>query len=120
MTPKDPRFKPLAIRSPRGARSTEIDWADGHKAIYPHAVLRGYCPCAGCQGHTGEIRRVETRDEQLELDDLEPVGGYALSLTWFDGHASGIYSYPYLRSLCRCPGCLPSAGSPDDEPLPGP
>jgi len=104
---KDPRFKPLAIRSPRGTRTTEIDWADGHKAIYPHDVLRGYCPCAGCQGHTGEIRFLETTDAQRELDDIQRVGGYALSLTWFDGHASGIYSFRFLRSLCQCAACRP-------------
>jgi len=93
---KDPRFKPVAIRSPRGARTTEI---------YPHAILRGYCPCATCQGHSGEVRLVETRDDQLELEDITPVGGYALGLKWFDGHDSGIYSYAYLRSLCQCPQC---------------
>ncbi|HLK39388.1 MAG TPA: DUF971 domain-containing protein [Polyangiaceae bacterium] len=102
---KDPRFKPVAIRSPRGGRVTEIDWADGHKGVYPHDVLRGYCPCAGCQGHSGEIKLVETRDDQLELEDIEIVGGYALSLKWFDGHASGIYSFTYLRTLCRCEAC---------------
>jgi DUF971 family protein len=104
---KDPRLKPLAIRSPRGTRTTEIDWADEHKGIYPHDVLRGYCPCAGCQGHTGEIRFLETTDAQRELDDIQPVGGYALSLTWFDGHASGIYSFRFLRALCQCAACRP-------------
>ena len=88
MTNKDPRFKPVAIRSPRGARTSEIDWADGHKGVYPHAVLRGYCPCAGCQGHTGTIRFVEASGVQLELDEIEPVGNYALRLAWFDGHGS--------------------------------
>jgi len=102
---KDPRFKPVAIRSPRGARVTEIDWADGHKGVYPHDVLRGYCPCAGCQGHTGEIAFVETKGDQQQLEDIEPVGGYALALAWFDGHASGIYSFKYLRALCQCPAC---------------
>ncbi|MDP9001620.1 MAG: DUF971 domain-containing protein [Myxococcota bacterium] len=102
---KDPHHTPVAVRSPRGARVTEIDWADGHRGIYPHAVLRGYCPCAGCQGHSGEVRFVETTDMQQELDDIEPVGGYALSLKWFDGHASGIYSFHFLRTLCRCEAC---------------
>ncbi|HEV3193910.1 MAG TPA: DUF971 domain-containing protein, partial [Polyangiaceae bacterium] len=66
-----------------------------------------YCPCAGCQGHTGEIRFLETTDAQRELDDIQPVGGYALSLTWFDGHASGIYSFRFLRALCQCAACRP-------------
>ena len=102
---RDPRIKAVAIRSPRGGRRTEIDWADGHKGEYPHEVLRGYCPCAGCQGHSGEIRFLETTDTQQELEDLEPVGNYALALHWFDGHASGIYSYVYLRALCQCAAC---------------
>jgi DUF971 family protein len=102
---KDPRFKAIAIRSPRGARVTEIDWGDAHKGVYPHAVLRGYCPCAGCQGHSGEIRFIEPSDIQLELEEIESVGGYALALKWFDGHASGIYSFVYLRRLCQCEVC---------------
>jgi DUF971 family protein len=93
---------------------TEIDWADGHKGVYPHTVLRGYCPCATCQGHTGEIRFLETSDTQQELDDIERVGGYALALKWFDGHASGIYSFKFLRSLCQCDACR----SPEHGTLP--
>ncbi len=103
---RDPEFRPIAIRSPRGGRTTEIDWADGHKSVYPHAVLRGHCPCATCQGHSGEVRFIESTDAQQELDKIEPVGGYALSLTWFDGHSSGIYSYKLLRALCQCDACL--------------
>jgi DUF971 family protein len=103
---RDPQFQPKAIRSPRGARTTEIDWADGHKAVYPHVVLRGYCPCAGCQGHSGEVKFIETTDDQQELEDIEMVGGYAVSLKWFDGHTSGIYSFKFLRSLCQCDACL--------------
>ena len=103
---REKQFQPTAIRSPRGARTTHIDWADGHKSVYPHAVLRGHCPCAGCQGHSGDVKFIETTDDQQELDKIEPVGGYALSLVWFDGHSSGIYSYKLLRALCQCDACV--------------
>jgi DUF971 family protein len=106
---QDPRYKPLAIRSPRGTRTTAIDWADGHKSIYPHGVLRGYCPCAGCQGHSGEIRFIETSDDLQEIEDFETVGGYALAIKWFDGHNTGIYSFPFLRRLCHCAECHAAA-----------
>jgi DUF971 family protein len=102
---KDSRERALAIRAPKGARLLEIDWADGHKGQYPHRVLRGYCPCAGCQGHEGPITFREPSDHQLELDDLAPVGNYALEFRWFDGHASGLYSFRYLRALCQCEAC---------------
>ncbi len=110
----DPKARCKAVRSPRGARVTEIDWADGHKGIYPHRILRGYCPCAGCQGHSGTISFIEpSGDLALELDQIEPVGNYALRLVWFDGHGSGLYSYKYLRALCHCDECRP--GSLKDE-----
>lgn len=115
---QDPRTKCLRIRSPRGARATEIDWGDGHKGIYPHAILRGYCPCAGCQGHSGTIKFVEANDAQLQLEDLAPVGNYALQLTWFDGHDSGLYSYKYLRQLCHCDECRPGPAQDDRRELP--
>ncbi len=110
----DPKFICKAVRSPRGARTTALEWADGHKGIYPHEVLRGYCPCAGCQGHSGEIRFIEPNSTQLELEDISPIGNYALSLTWFDGHSGGIYSFKYLRALCQCDVCRP-AGEKDDR-----
>ncbi|MET0388999.1 MAG: DUF971 domain-containing protein [Polyangiales bacterium] len=102
-----PRTIPTELRAPRGARTLEIDFADGHRAIYPHEILRGYCPCAVCQGHQGPIRFVPGGD--LELTDISEVGDYALGLRWGDGHATGIYTFAFLRELCGCSECLPDA-----------
>ncbi len=110
------RLKCRAIRSPRGAKVTEIEWGDGHTGVYPHEVLRGYCPCAGCQGHEGTIKYTNPQGTQIELDDIELVGNYALKLKWFDGHDTGLYSFEYLRRLCRCEKCL--AASPNPSPSP--
>jgi DUF971 family protein len=101
----DPRITPTAVRSPYKATTTEIDWADGHKGIYPHEILRGYCPCAGCQGHGIEIKFIAGGDTSIKT--IEPVGDYALSLEWGDGHNTGIYTFRYLRDLCRCSTCVP-------------
>jgi DUF971 family protein len=98
---------PMEIRAPRGADTLEIDFEDGHCGVYPHSVLRGYCPCAVCQGHTGPIRYVASGSR--ELSDLGEVGDYALRLTWSDGHSTGIYSYRYLRSICACATCRGSS-----------
>jgi DUF971 family protein len=106
----DPKFVPTAIRSPRGAHTTEIEWGDGHKGIYPHEILRGYCPCAGCQGHSGTISFIRQEGAALEIDDMEVVGNYAIQIKWFDGHGSGLYSYTYLRSLCQCGQCAAPHG----------
>ena len=93
----EPRFRPTAIKAPHGARLFEVTWADGPIMSYPHEILRGYCPCAGCQGHSGAIRF--QAGGNLELREIERVGNYALSFTWGDSHSSGIYSFRYLRTL---------------------
>jgi DUF971 family protein len=93
----EPRFRPTAIKAPHGAQIFEVTWADGLTVPYPHEILRGYCPCAGCQGHSGEIRFQDGGN--TELREIERVGNYALSFTWGDSHSSGIYSFRYLRTL---------------------
>lgn len=101
----DRSLVPIAVRSPFRAQATEIDWADGHTGKYPHEILRGYCPCAGCQGHGATIRFVKGGDTSIRT--LEPVGDYALSFEWNDGHNTGIYTFRYLRALCQCDTCVP-------------
>jgi len=91
---------PLEVRRDVAARTVQIDWSDGHRSEYPFAYLRGWCPCAACQGHSGEKRYVHGGDDGLEK--IAPVGRYALNFTWGDGHETGIYSYQYLRHLCPC------------------
>jgi DUF971 family protein len=120
---QDPRLVPTRVKAPRNARTVEITWADGHVGVYPHDILRGYCPCATCQGHSGTIRFIPGGELQtrflpggdLELRNLTQVGNYALSFEWGDGHATGIYTFRYLRSLCQCAKCRDpeEAGHPD-------
>jgi len=97
--------EPLEVRAPKGARVLELDWSDGVTTRLPHRALRGFCPCAVCQGHQGPIEWTAATDglddDALELTDIAEVGQYALSLTWADGHATGIYSFRYLRELGR-------------------
>ena len=65
--------------------------------------LRSWCPCAMCQGHAPEAKYLGLTGQ--ELMHVEGVGNYAISLTWQDGHNTGIYSFRLLRQLCPCPAC---------------
>jgi DUF971 family protein len=44
-------------------------------------------------------------------ESASPVGNYAMSFKWNDGHASGIYSWDYLRRHCPCEACRIAAVS---------
>lgn len=102
----NPEITPTNVKAPHGADTMEITWADGHVGILPNRILRGYCPCAACQGHGGNIQWIDGGNE--ELRDIEQVGNYALQFTWGDRHSSGIYTFRYLRALCQCAECKPS------------
>jgi DUF971 family protein len=74
-----------------------ILWDDDDLSSYPFAYLRGWCPCAACQGHGAERHFVTVTDPKLV--GISRVGNYALSPRWEDGHETGIYSFEYLREL---------------------
>jgi ATP-binding protein involved in chromosome partitioning len=92
-------------------RDTEMDilrirWSDGVTTEYTLAGLRGWCPCASCQGHSGQRNFVAVDDPVL--DSVEGVGRYAIRFLWKDGHSTGMYPYAYLRELADFPECRPS------------
>lgn len=91
------RLTPKLVKAPHGAMVFEVEWSDGSRSVVPHEILRGYCPCATCQGHSGEI--AYKPGGNLELVEIRRVGNYALALGWADGHDSGIYSFDYLHKL---------------------
>ncbi len=84
-------------------RELGVEWSDGHSGSYSFDYLRGWCPCAACQGHGRGKHFVEGQNS--DLDKISLVGNYALQMHWGDGHETGIYSYSYLRQLCPCAEC---------------
>ena len=82
-----------------------IKWDDGVESFIPLEMLRRCCPCASCHGETDVFGNVYKNPEQelspsaFQLTGLMTVGGYAIQPVWADGHATGIYSFEYLRKL---------------------
>jgi DUF971 family protein len=84
----------------------EIVWSDGHTAVYPPRLLRDACPCATCrEGRAAApapaLLPVLAPQETVPLavTGMTPVGQYAYSIEFSDGHSSGIYTLDYLREL---------------------
>ena len=91
-----------------------IEWSDGHRGVYPIRYLRQQCPCAACVDEWTGQRRIQPDSIPLliMLEDIEPVGRYALRLKWSDGHDTGIYAYSALRRMCQCEECRPKEPEP--------
>ena len=80
-----------------------ISWSDGLEQFLSLEKLRRACPCAVCNGEPDVMGRGDAparnyKSGSFALRGYDFVGGYGLSLKWADGHATGIYSYNFLRS----------------------
>ena len=96
-------MKPKQLKVNNGA--FEIAWESGETWIIPLIYLRDQCPCAGCKGetillHTYRPAAVENKTpEMYVMTGIQPVGGYAIQISWKDGHNTGLYSWEYLKQL---------------------
>lgn len=81
----------------------EIAWDDGATTRLTAAQLRGWCPCATCQGHQPGLRFREP-PAGVTLAELHEIGAYALGIRFSDGHDSGIYTWSHLRRVAELAG----------------
>lgn len=91
-----------------------VRWGDEHVSTYPFSYLRGYCPCAACQGHGGGPIKWQGAADDLGLTGVRMVGAYGINPVWSDGHDTGIFADRKLRRMCPCPACL-NLNEPVDE-----
>ena len=61
--------------------------------------LRVYSPSAEVQGHGPGQETLQLNKQNVEIEKLSPMGNYAISIHFSDGHTTGIYSWSYLHHL---------------------
>lgn len=78
-----------------------ITWPDGTETRIVNKALRASCQCALCINEfTGEpILDPDTIPADLRVEDIQPLGNYAVAITWSDGHSSGIYSWDHFKKI---------------------
>ena len=75
-----------------------VAWGDEHVSTYPIQRLRGYCPCAVCQGH-GSSKVTFVQNSCAAIFDAQLVGRYAVHFKFADAHDTGIFRWETLRKL---------------------
>lgn len=86
-----------------------ILWQDDREDRLPWKLLRESCPCATCLTARREPPKPEPSSvlpilsleeaQPLKPTAMQPMGNYAYSIHFNDGHNSGIYSLELLREL---------------------
>lgn len=93
-----------------GTNQLVIEWSDRSRRLYTARELRDGCPCATCREKASKpapattglmsLPIVTASDMQpLVIQGMQPVGNYAYSIRFSDGHDTGIYSFELLQSL---------------------
>ena len=90
---------PTEIRAIRDERRLEIDFDDGRTFSLPAELLRVESPSAEVQGHSPRQKTIVAGKRTVGITAVDPVGNYAVRITFDDGHATGLFSWRYLREL---------------------
>ncbi|RMD79517.1 MAG: DUF971 domain-containing protein [Gammaproteobacteria bacterium] len=92
---------PTELRLHRRSRTLEVAFGPGERYRLPCELLRVYSPSAEVQGHGPGEGVLVVGKEGVGVEAIEPVGRYGVRLRFDDGHATGIYTWAYLRRLGR-------------------
>ena len=91
--------QPVEIRLEKKARLLRISFDDGVEFALSCELLRVYSPSAEVRGHSPGQERLEINKENVNIDQIVPMGTYAVALHFDDGHDSGIFTWDYLYEL---------------------
>ncbi|MCB5184971.1 DUF971 domain-containing protein [Methylobacillus gramineus] len=97
LSPDSPR--PTDIRLHQASRKLDISFDNGLSGTLSCEFLRVYSPSAEVRGHGAGQEVLQTGKQDVNITAIEPIGHYAVKLTFTDGHNSGLYSWDYLYEL---------------------
>jgi DUF971 family protein len=90
---------PTEIKLHRKSRLLELQFEDGQRFELPCEYLRVYSPSAEVRGHGPGQEVLQLDKENVNIDDIQQVGNYAVKLIFDDGHSTGLYTWDYLYEL---------------------
>jgi DUF971 family protein len=88
--------QPTEIKLHQKSRVLEVAFADGKVFRLPCEFLRVYSPSAEVRGHGPGQEVLQVGKQDVDITKIEPVGHYAVQLTFSDGHDTGIFSWDLL------------------------
>lgn len=90
---------PIELQLVDERRTLQVTWDDNRRDSIEAEYLRVESPSAEVQGHLPHEKTIIPGKKNVMIQDVVPVGTYAVRLVFSDGHSTGIYTWPYLRKL---------------------
>jgi DUF971 family protein len=89
------------LRLAKDGRTLAVAFDTGERFDLPAEYLRVKSPSAEVQGHSPAERKTVPGKRQVMILEIQPIGNYAVRLTFDDMHSTGIYSWDYFAELGR-------------------
>ena len=99
MTGFSTKIWPLEIRVKSNEKILEVDFDDGASFAIVAELLRVESPSAEIQGHGSGQKLTPAGRRHVNILNVEPVGNYAIKISFDDLHDTGIFSWQYLYDL---------------------
>jgi DUF971 family protein len=90
---------PVELRLRRAEKLLEVTFDEGTRFSLPAEYLRVESPSAEVQGHGPGQKTLVHGRAHVGIIGVEPVGNYAVRITFDDLHETGIYTWSYLYQL---------------------
>ena len=95
---------PTEITLHQQSKILELAFDNGARYKLPFEFLRVFSPSAEVRGHGPGQEVLQAGKRCVMLTGIEPVGSYAIKLTFDDGHDTGLYTWEYLVELGKYQG----------------
>ena len=92
---------PTELRLSGDKRTLTVAFEGGGRFELPAEYLRVSSPSAEVQGHSPAERKVLGGKRAVAILAVQPVGNYAVKLSFDDRHDTGIFGWDYLYVLGR-------------------
>jgi DUF971 family protein len=90
---------PVELRLKKAEKLLEVSFNDGSQFRLAAEYLRVESPSAEVQGHGPGQKTLVAGRAHVGIIALEPIGNYAVRITFDDLHDTGIYSWAHLYQL---------------------
>lgn len=90
---------PTELRVSKDRKLLTVTYPSHTPFRLPAELLRVLSPSAEVQGHSPEQRVTVPGKRNVAILKVEPVGNYAVRITFDDFHDTGIFTWQYLHEL---------------------
>lgn len=90
---------PSELRVSKDRRVLSVSFPEHQPFEFTAELLRVLSPSAEVQGHSPEQRVTVPGKIDVVISKIEPVGNYAVRITFDDFHDTGIFTWDYFHTL---------------------